>query len=177
MYRADTAGPRRLHRDERVAPGDRLFLRVHASVPAYVYVVNEDERGDSHLLFPLPGSTTGPLPASLNTLPGVQGDKEVYWQVTTPGKREYFIIFASPRRLDDVERLVASLPPARFGAKVSHTPPPTDLIARLRSVGGLVSGSSSGARLSALYTTPLDDKPENVTGVWVRQIAFNNSAQ
>ena len=76
--------------------------------------------------FPLPGSTTGPLPASLNTLPGVQGDKEAYWQVTTPGTREVFIIFASPRPLDDVARLVASLPPARFGAKVSHTPPPTE---------------------------------------------------
>lgn len=177
MYRADTAGPRRLHRDEHLTPGDRLFLRVQASVPAYVYVVNEDDRGNSHLLFPLPGSAGGPLPASLNTLPGVQGDKEAYWQVTTRGEREYFVIFASPRRLDDVERLVASLPPARFGATVSRTPAPTDLIGRLRSVGGLVSESSSRARLSSLYTTPLDDKPEDVTGLWARQIAFSNSAR
>ena len=35
--------------------GDALSLQVQTSVPMYFYVVNEDERGNSFLLFPLPG--------------------------------------------------------------------------------------------------------------------------
>ena len=58
---------------DRVAPGDRLFVTVESSKPVHVYVINEDEHGESYLLFPLPGQNlANPLPGGLtNRLPGV----------------------------------------------------------------------------------------------------------
>ncbi len=40
---------------DRVAPGDKLAMKVRASDAVYVYVVNEDDRGEAYLLYPLPG--------------------------------------------------------------------------------------------------------------------------
>jgi hypothetical protein len=144
-------------------------------VPVHVYVVNEDQHGNGTLLYPLPGASREPLATSLNTLPGLWGQQETYWQVTTPGEREYFVIFVSPQPLDDVERIVGALPAPRFDTRVlTYTPLSPPLNAALRSVGGLVAGPRSSDRLSARYTTPLLDAPEDVQGAWVRQISFEN---
>jgi hypothetical protein len=178
MHRRDGDGTHRLQHGERLSPGDRLFLRVNASVPVYMYVVNEDDAGSSNLLFPLPGSSKEPLPASPNTLPGFRGSEEVFWQVTTPGKREYFVLFASPKPLNDVEQMVEAMPPPRFDAPIqTHLPLTPGLLRGLRSVGGLVGANSSLARLSDQYKTPLTEQAEDVTGVWVRQIVFDNSTR
>ena len=62
----------RLASGARVARGDRLSLQVTSSVPTYVYVVNEDDRGESYLLFPLPGlQAVNPLTAGTrHEIPG-----------------------------------------------------------------------------------------------------------
>jgi len=177
MHRVDPSGSARLRAGERLRPGDRLFMRLQASVPLYVYVVNEDDRGNVTLLFPLPGTTKGPLPVSMNTLPGEQARNEVFWQVTSPGVREYFVIFASPQPLSELEKVFAALPPPRFDVDVvTQLPLPESVVSGLRSVGGLVAGSSPN-RLSARYSTPLPDEPESVTGAWIRRITFDNSGQ
>ena len=66
---AATSGSRRAPGSRR---GDRLSLQVTSSVPTYVYVVNEDDHGESFLLFPLPGlHAVNPLPAdSRHEIPG-----------------------------------------------------------------------------------------------------------
>ena len=55
MYRRGAGGDTRLRAGDRVAPGDALFMKLHVSAPTYVYIVNEDDEGESLLLFPLPG--------------------------------------------------------------------------------------------------------------------------
>ena len=104
--------PVRLRQGTRVAPGDRLSLQVRTSVPAHVYVVNEDEQGEGYLLFPLPGqSVTNPLPAGqMHRLPGAQAGERLSWQVTSAGGREHFIIFANTTPLSSFEQLFAGLP-------------------------------------------------------------------
>jgi eukaryotic-like serine/threonine-protein kinase len=176
MYRADGDRRERLRASDRLAPGDHLFLEIETSVPAYVYVVNEDEHGKATLLYPLPGRHDALPPAKPNRLPGIVAGDEKYWQVTTPGRREHFVIFVSPTRVPEVEQVVASLPPPVVGAKVSGVSIPDELIVKLRGVGGLVSAPKAvGAmRLSDQYTVPLSDGPEDARGLCVRKVMFEN---
>src|SRR5262245_13057520 len=99
LYRVRGTSEQRLRPGEVVAPGDSLFAKLRVSIPAYVYIVNEDDQGASYLLFPLPGqAVTNPLPAGIsNRIPGTR-DAEVNWQVDAAGGREHFLIFASPER-------------------------------------------------------------------------------
>ncbi len=87
LYRAQGTSEQRLRPGERVAPGDGLFVKLRVSIPAYVYIVNEDDQGESYLLFPLPGQTiTNPLPAGVsNRIPGTR-DAEVNWQGQQRGR-------------------------------------------------------------------------------------------
>ena len=72
LYRERDGRERRLQTGLPVQPGDKLSLEIRVSTPAHVYVVNEDDHGESYLLFPLPGQkVTNPLPAGRPTrLPG-----------------------------------------------------------------------------------------------------------
>lgn len=165
----------------RVAPGDQLALDVRSSVPTYLYLVNEDEQGASYLLFPLPGmSLTNPLPAGeRHRLPGVQGGQQIYWQVTSPGGREHFLIFASPDPPSPAfVRMFASLPRPVAGQPVVMSHRLTkDTVAVLRGVGGLAStpvASDQRLRMTKEFGTPLSASEEVVRGIWVRQIALEN---
>jgi len=177
FYRVTNDGPKRLQPTDRLAPNDELYLQLQTSVPSYVYVVNEDDHGSVFLLYPLPGQTTDAMPATVpHRLPGEYRGEEKYWQVNTAGGREHFVIFVSPNPLRDVQQLVASLPAPRPDATVNYAMLSGELVSKLRGVGGLVSApaSPSGPRLSAQYTTPLQDGPEEVRGVWIRQATFEN---
>ena len=55
IFRRGAGGDARLRAGDRVAPGDALFMKLQVSAPTYVYIVNEDDQGESLLLFPLPG--------------------------------------------------------------------------------------------------------------------------
>jgi hypothetical protein len=100
MYRVDGDAVSPLRPGERLNPGDKLYLRLKTSVAAHVYIVNEDDRGESYLLFPLPNqSLQNPLPGGRdNRLPGVRDGREMYWQVTSAGGREHFLISSAPSR-------------------------------------------------------------------------------
>jgi hypothetical protein len=184
VYR-DVSGQRqRLRPGARVKPGDRLFVEVNASVPTYLYVVNEDEQGSALLLYPLPGqNATNPLPAGQsNRLPGARGGDEVFWVVDKNGGREHLLIFASPERLSEFEPVFASLGRPEAGRQI-----PPALVGRLRSIGGLAtaprpSGPSTATPrtsgpLTQLFTTPLGDAEENVRGAWIRQLTLENSSR
>jgi eukaryotic-like serine/threonine-protein kinase len=173
FYRVGPNGEERLTSGGRVAPGDQLFLKMQATVPVNVYVVNEDEEGKSFLEFPLPGQPqTNPIQADRQvTLPGT-----AHWVVTSPGKHEHFLVFASPDRLEPLERAFAALPSPQENPKVvDHTLPP-ESIDRLRAVGGLTPDASkqAGARLSQFFTAPLTNTREQVRGLWVRQLTLEN---
>jgi len=177
FYRAGRNGEEQLAPGGSVAPGDELFLKFQASVPVNLYVVNEDDKGDAFLLFPLAGqSQTNPVHASERvTLPGTKS-----WVVTRAGGREHFLVFASPDRLESFEQVFAALPSPKENAPVVPAPLQPATIGRLRSVGGLtpdVSRQNAGAVLSRLFTTPLTNARESARGLWVRQITLDNPAR
>jgi hypothetical protein len=89
FYRDGNGPAERLKPGARLAPGDALSLQVQTSVPMYFYVVNEDERGNSFLLFPLPGQALqNPLPpGQRHRLPAMQNGELISWQVTSAGPR------------------------------------------------------------------------------------------
>ncbi len=105
----------------RVAPGDRLYLEFEASRALHVYVLAEDDNGESFLLFPCPGQTpANPLPGgSLYRLPPDEDGQRYSWGVSSAGGTEHLLIVASPDALTDFERTLNVLPaPRRAG-----TPP------------------------------------------------------
>jgi serine/threonine-protein kinase len=179
LYRLQGAGKERLQSGARVGPGDKLFVEVHVTVPAYVYIVNEDDQGASFLLFPLPGqSLTNPLPARTATrIPGAQAGQDVYWQVTTAGGREHFLIFVSPERLTTFEQMFAALPRPEVGKPVLNAKLSSEAVGVLRGVGGLTSTApvaSADSRLAAQFQTPLSETAETASGLWVRQLTLDN---
>lgn len=164
-----------------MAPGDRLFLELRSSVPTYVYVINEDDHGESYVLFPLPGqSTSNPLtPDGAQRLPGRVGTEDTDWQVTSSGGREHFLIFASPERLGALETMLAALPRPEAGRSITSAPVVPETAQLLRGIGGLAQAPAGPAgtgtsRLSAQFTTPLSASAETATGVWVRQLTVQN---
>ena len=174
--RAIGAGSEVLQAGSRVKPGDRLFLDIDATTPVHVYVVNQDERGESYLLFPLPGQAVkNPLPAGkTHRLP-----HEVYWEVTSAGGREHFLIVASPEPLGALEAVFARLPAPQVGGPAPQAAALSqEEMGHLRGIGGLAprkpQGQSSDLFRSAVV---LGTEVESVKGPWIRQLTLENPAR
>ena len=177
LYRVSDTREAKLRPGDRVAPGDQLALQIQVSKPTHIYVVNEDERGESYLLFPLPDQPlANPIPAGRPVrLPAAVGDTQVYWKVTSAGGREHFLIFATPEPLPTFDRMFASLPRPQLNAPVLASPLSADAVGVLRGVGGLsASPRASGGKLTDEFTTPLPQTAESANGLWVRQITLEN---
>jgi len=174
LHRVSGSGSTPLAPGGRVTPGDRLFLEIKASKSVHVYVVNQDDRGESYLLFPLPGQPIrNPLPAdTVSRLPG-----NIDWEVTSAGGREHFLIVANPEPLGPLEAALAMLPRAEAGrAVVTAAPVPDSLMGQLRGIGGLAPRSTSSTLPSDVFTSALglSGKQESVTGPWIRQFTLEN---
>jgi eukaryotic-like serine/threonine-protein kinase len=173
VYRVDRDRSVRLTRGDSVKPGDRLFVQLQASVPTYVYVVNEDDDGNHYLLFPLSGfAQANPLAKDgSHRLPGMRGTEEHYWQVTVPGGREHFVIFVSPAPLTAFEQTFAELPRASEDTPVFSAPISTNALNTLRGVGGVAAATTPrlDQPLYEQYRTPLPETRETTSGTWVRQ--------
>lgn len=176
FYRASNGGEERLAQGQRLALGDRLSFKLQASVPAFLYIVNEPEEGKPYLLFPLPGDhRQNPLPA------GVQArvPETFDWQVTTAGGREHFVVFVSPQRVPAFEDAFASLASPKEGERVTSAALPATALERLRGVGGLTPATitpSTGPRFSQMFTTPLPSQHETAQGLWIRRLTLDNPA-
>jgi eukaryotic-like serine/threonine-protein kinase len=105
--------------------GDRVLLKLQSSLPAYVYILNEDANGDLHVLFPLAGLVLSNPLAAENTvhLPGRQGDRELSWEISNSGQREEFLVVLASIRLPNLERRlnqIAALPSDAIERSVSR---------------------------------------------------------
>ena len=178
FYRHEGKRAVRLAPGARVAEGDRLSLQVLSSVPTYVYVVNEDDRGESYLLFPLPGlRAMNPLTAGTrHEIPGTVNDEEIFWTVSSAGGREHFLIFVSPEPLSPAfQGVFDKLPRPTANARAAAQPLSPDLQVVLRGVGGLAKAPApAGQGLSAEFSAPLPVSEETARGVWVRQLTLDN---
>jgi serine/threonine protein kinase len=177
FHRALASGSEPLGPGARIAPGDRLFVNLRATKPVHVYIVNQDDRGESYLLFPLPGqSETNPLSASeTHRLPG-----RVDWQVTSAGGREHFLLIASPEPLPALEKVFAMLPRPQAG----QPPAPAaalsgEVVGQLRGLGGLTPRTTPTTPGTDLMqsATRLGPGPESVTGPWIRQLTVDNPSR
>ena len=178
LYRARGDNEVRLRAGQRVSPGDGLFIKLRVSVPAYVYIVNEDDRGESYLLFPLPGQhVTNPVAAgTTNRIPGTDGSGDVSWQVTSAGGREHFLIFASPEQQPAFEKMFAALPRPEVGRAIRPQRVPDETLQQVRGIAGLIVGPAhmKVAQLAQLFPTPLGEREETARGLWVRQLTLEN---
>ena len=177
LYRVSDTGETKLRPGDRVAPGDRLALQIQVSRPTHIYVVNEDDMGESYLLFPLPDqSVANPIAADRPVrLPAGSGQVPLYWKVTSAGGREHFLIFATPEPLPAFDRMFASLPRPQLNAPVLASPLSADAVGVLRGVGGLTSSPrASAGKLAEQFPTPLPQTAELANGLWVRQITLEN---
>ena len=140
--------------------------------------MNEDDRGDSFVLFPLPGrAVDNPIrPEAAIRIPGTSKEK-FNWVLTSVGEREHFIVFASPERMPAFEEIFATLPQPVVGRKIEYAPVPKGMLSKLRGVGGLTAQpAQASASLSSLFTSPLIDGAETAHGMWVRQLTLLNPA-
>ena len=183
FYRERDRSEQRLDPDARVAKGDSLFLKVRLSEPAYLYVVNEDEKGESYLLFPVPGLTlSNPLPAGqAHRLPGQdQRGREISWKVSSAGGREHFLLVARRERSPEFETIIGTLPPPVLDRAPEPQRLSPDAVNTLRSVGGLAVSSITPAGTSLLlhqqpqYSTRFTPGEETVRGPWIRHAVFDN---
>jgi eukaryotic-like serine/threonine-protein kinase len=180
FYRHTTAGNVRLRPGDRVRPGDALGARIESSIPVYVYVVNEDDRGECYVLFPLPGQeSSNPLAAGkAHELPGMRDGEVVSWKVTSAGGREHFVVFVSPNHMTVFDGLSKTLPHPTAGRPVIYPRLPESTVTRLRGVGGLASHTPGPAASTAHYlfegADPLGMDTDTAHGVWTRQLTLEN---
>lgn len=179
FHRVTDRGDAILSAGARVTPGDRLFVEVSSSRAVHVYIVNQDDHGESYLLFPLPGQKVrNPLAADqAHRLPGGTSGDALYWQVTSAGGREHFLIVASPEPLPALETAFAKLPKPEVGRMPTMAARlPDDAVGQLRGIGGLTSRpATSRPALDLLHSAVvLPAAAESVRGPWMRQLTLEN---
>lgn len=178
LYRT-TAGSREpLASGDAIAPGDALGLELQTSVPAHVYVLDEDQRGQVFALFPMRSrGARNPVGAGIrHRLPGIENGQPLEWQVTSAGGRETILILVSTRPLDGIESAVAAMAEPRPGAPVAYASVDGATLARLRGVGGVTRGTSlpddTGKGILNGLADELSRRRDGT--LWMRRIELEN---
>jgi len=180
LYRSRGGAREPLPAGALVRPGDQIFLEIHGSQPAHVYLLNEDQAGRVYLLFPLPGlDLTNPLAAGkAQRLPGSRGGMLQDWRVTEGQGRESFLLVAARRPLDSLEERLADLPRAEPSHPVAAAP--FDAVGMLgqRGVGGMAPAVPSEAGDSTLLLSAiareLSARQDDPGGLWIREFWVHN---
>lgn len=176
FFRKGPTGKEPLSAGSRLALEDTIALELNTSSPVYVYVLNQDEKGNAHLLYPLDDDLAHvrPVSAGVTRIPAANAFDG--WVVNSPGQREHFLVAVSPTRLTEFEREVGNLPRPRVGAPIMAVPLPDRALGTLRGIGGLAPTPARGPNPLApfLGATLLTDSEETALGPWLRRITFEN---
>ncbi len=154
LLRRRGAESTRLASGAAVAPGDHLQLELEVAEPVHVYVLNEDQKGELYLLFPLAGLDRGnplaplaPLApggaAESIVLPGALLGAEQDWQVTSAGGVERFLVVASRGPNAELEARLGVLERAAPGRALRLDGTVAEAV---RGVGGLEPAPASPSR-------------------------------
>lgn len=179
IYRLGEGTEDRLLPGGRVRPGDRLFLEIEGQEPMYVYVLNEDEAGHEYVLFPAGLDLANPLTAGArHRLPGRVDGRQMTWVVTSAGQRENFLVIASRKPLDAIEKDLAAMPQAEQGRQVAYAQVSPEAMADLRGVGGMDFGDegseAEGAGTLEELSRRLSAGAARDQGLWTWHIQLEN---
>jgi hypothetical protein len=161
---------------EVVGPGDRIGLELEAREAVHAYVVSEDARGETFVLFPL-GSrgAKNPLAAGVrHRLPGRAGGEDLDWVVTSAGGSESFLVLAARAPIARIEQAIAALPVAEEGAPIRLPRPAASTGAR--GVGA-VSGRPSASTASpprGLLALMEELRRQSDAAIWMDLIVLEN---
>jgi hypothetical protein len=114
----------RLFPGARLTEGDGLYLEIEPSRPAWVWVLNQDERGDPVVVFPMQGlDLRNPLRAGRrHRLPGTIRGESWSWEVAPIEGPETFLVVASTTSLPGFEQTIDALRRAGQPAPVPGDP-------------------------------------------------------
>lgn len=176
FFKRGQQGDEPLNAGSRLALKDTVALTLQSSTPVYVYVLNQDEKGTAHLLYPFDAdfAQVQPVGAGVTRIPAA--DVSDGWLVSSRGQREHFLVAVSPTRLADFEREVGSLPRPRIGESVADTALPEQALGTLRGLGGLAPPQTRAPSpiKPFLGAMPLANGEETAQGPWLRRITFEN---
>lgn len=175
LFRAREGGREEVESGATLSPGDRLSLEVSADEPVYVYVLDEDDRGETYTLFPVAGADAGnPLSAaSRHVLPGRRAGVPFDWVVTSAGGREHVLVVASRKPVAALERAVAAMAPASEERPVAYAPVSEESWVGLRGIGGLAAAPERERDESRLQALARDLRAKGA-GLWVRTFTLRN---
>ncbi|WP_395682932.1 serine/threonine-protein kinase [Dokdonella sp.] len=144
--------------------GDRIGLTLSSNRQTWAYVLNEDQAGTLHVLFPLASlAQANPLPAQVQIhLPGQQGGRALSWEVSSNGGREEFLVILADRPMQALEQRLAG-----YAAATSDAPQRG--IGRVSSEP-LVNVRVQGRQLNALLS---ESAAELVDTRHVRVLAYH----
>jgi len=170
LIRERNGDEKELAAGDSVALGDGLSFRMRTLEPLNVYVLDADDEGELFILFPLSDTKpANPLPASLQRLPGMNGDRPMSWQVTSAGGRETILVIASRGKIQALQREIDRFPKA---SRAHPIPVSKAAIDTLRGIGGLMeSPSRAGSDRLASLLDAVRSAPEHP---WVWQIRLEN---
>jgi hypothetical protein len=174
LYRDRNGESQALAEGGSVQPGDQLFMDIQGNRNMYVWVVDEDSKGDAYALYPLSSSGARELTGGRrHRLPGAVDGVEVNWQVSDTGGSETILVVAAKERVENVERIITSLP--RPGEEL----PPDEMAAgpgdSLRGIGRVTprrqAGAHAGVIAQLLQGKGLQD---GQAGIWVWRLNLKN---
>jgi hypothetical protein len=147
-------------------------MEVEGSKNLHVYVINEDDMGETVLLFPIPDSDLrNPLTGGeVHELPGHKpSGGRLAWTITSTGGRERLLVVAARRRVEALESLVAGMTPAQAGY-------PTVDPQTVRGIAGLADLPTTERASDDAFSEVEELVDEQQTGrdLWVRRIELRN---
>jgi hypothetical protein len=178
LYREASGRAELVVSGSNVTPGDRLFLEVESGEPIHMYVLNEDDRGNRYLLFPLAGlDSANPLPAGVrHRLPGRRSGVSQAWEVSSSGGREGFLVVAAREPLPEIERELGHFEAADPSRRPEVTKMPT-ATESVRGIGGMAVSSAAqpaGDRSLDRLAARLVARQRADGSVWVQQLELSN---